>query len=302
MLASDADGAWSYDLFQSDTDLDTVDILDDSAELDKVKQKILASPARYTFLKIEKPDDTNDKKSNADNEIDEGLIHMSLYKPAHPCRQGLPLVDPPPEGKARFVKALREYRNGIPYPFNSKGLDVTVNTGNPFYQESEIFWMELEDIPAGEEINQENTTIERIYGDFNLPVDVCGNCGAGQCDDGSKLKRCDRQVTDNLLRLYCSKTCQKAHTPGHSYVCPGFRMARKQQSGDACGNCCAKQSKDGTALKRCSRCKKRAYCSVECQKESYSAHATKCKADAAEAEAEKKDDGRVKGLDVFQTW
>jgi hypothetical protein len=64
----------------------------------------------------------------------------------------------------------------------------------------------------------------------------------------------------------------------------------------------AKQSKDGTALKRCSRCKKRAYCSVECQKESYSAHATKCKADAAEAEAEKKDDGRVKGLDVFQTW
>jgi hypothetical protein len=74
-------------LFQSDTDLDTVDILDDSAELDKVKQKILASPARYTFLKIEKPDDTNDKKSNADNEIDEGLIHMSLYKPSHPVSQ-----------------------------------------------------------------------------------------------------------------------------------------------------------------------------------------------------------------------
>jgi hypothetical protein len=138
------------------------------------------------------------------------------------CRQGLPLVDLPPGGKARFVKALREYRNGIPYPFNSKGLDVTVNTGNPFYQESEIFWMELEDVPAGEEINQENTTIERIYGDFNLPVDVCGNCGAGQCDDDSELKRCvgckerqehiyirlkDHQVTDNLLRLYCSNTC-----------------------------------------------------------------------------------------------
>jgi hypothetical protein len=79
-------------------------------------------------------------------------------------------------------------------------------------------------------------------------------------------------------------------------------MAHKQQSGEVCGNCCAKQAKDGTALKRCSRCKKRTYCSVECQKENYPAHATKCKADAAEAKAEKKDDGRVKGLNVIQSW
>jgi hypothetical protein len=106
------------------------------------------------------------------------------------CRQELPLVGLPPEGKARFAKALCDYRNGIPYPFNSKSLDVTVDTGNPFYQKSEIFWMELEEVPAGEEITKDNTTTERIYGAFNQPVDVCGNCGAGQCDDGSKLKRC----------------------------------------------------------------------------------------------------------------
>jgi hypothetical protein len=79
----------------------------------------------------------------------------------------------PPVGEARFAKALGGYRNGIPY-----------------YKESEITWMTLEEVPAGEEITQENTTIERVYADFNQPVDVCGNCGAGQCDDGSKLKRC----------------------------------------------------------------------------------------------------------------
>jgi hypothetical protein len=96
----------------------------------------------------------------------------------------------PPVGEARFAKALGEYRNGIPYPFNSKGLTLTAETGNPFYKESEITWMTLEEVPAGEDVTQENTTIERVYADFNQPVDVCGNCGAGQCDDGSKLKRC----------------------------------------------------------------------------------------------------------------
>jgi hypothetical protein len=251
-------------------------MLKDSAELDKVKRKILADPARYIFPKVGESKNTNDKKPDADTEIDEDLIYMTLYKPSRPisqagctsntdwspapvrhclnrpssdqrktnsnanfasrqdlvqahldnsvllrmisdlrdkgknnalcilvtcamqlgcnipdwCRQELPLVGLPPEGKARFAKALREYRNGIPHPFNSKSLDVTVDTGNPFYQESEIFRMELEDVPAGEEITQDNTTIESIYGDSNQPVDVCGNCGAEKCDDGSKLKRC----------------------------------------------------------------------------------------------------------------
>jgi hypothetical protein len=74
-------------LFQSDTDLDTVEILDDSAELDKVKQKIVADPAKYTFPKIENPEDTNDKKPDTDDGIDEDLIHVSLYKPSHPVSQ-----------------------------------------------------------------------------------------------------------------------------------------------------------------------------------------------------------------------
>ncbi|KAH0388744.1 hypothetical protein KCU92_g470, partial [Aureobasidium melanogenum] len=337
-------GAWGYDLFQSDTDLDTVEMLDDAADLNEVKKKIIADRARYSF-KSEEKEEASNKDADTDDNTEDDDIYMTLYNPSHPdlvqqhldsgvltrminnfrdkgqgnalclliacamqlgcnvpdwCRQELILTYQkcrlPPEGEVRFGKALRDYRNGIPYPFNCKGLNLTVNTGNPFYKESEIFWMRLEEVPAGEEITQENTTIERVYGDFNQPVDVCGNCGAKQCDDGSPLKRC----AGCKERLYCSKTCQKAHTPKHSCLCPGFRKAHEEQPADACGNCGAKQAKDGSALKRCARCKNRAYCSVECQKEHYPAHAPKCKAEAEEAK--ENDDGRVKGLNVLQTW
>lgn len=77
-------GAWGYDLFQSDTDLDTLDMLNDSADLEKVKQKILANPTRYSFPKTEKAKDTSDKEANGDNDIDKDHIYMSLYNPSHP--------------------------------------------------------------------------------------------------------------------------------------------------------------------------------------------------------------------------
>ncbi|KAH0003481.1 hypothetical protein KCU78_g13878, partial [Aureobasidium melanogenum] len=263
-------------------------MLDDAANLNEVKKKIIADQARYSF-KSEKEEESSDKDANSDDNTEDDDIYMTLCNPSHPCRL-------PPEGEVRFGKALRDYRNGIPHPFNCKGFNLTVNTGNPFYKESEIVWMRLEEVPVGEEITQENTTIERVYGDFNKPVDVCGNCGAKQCDDGSPLKRC----AGCKERLYCSKTCQKAHAPKHSCPCPGFRKAHEEQPADACGNCGAKQAKDGSALKRCARCKNRAYCSVECQKEHYPAHAPKCKADAEEAK--ETDDGRVKGLNVLHTW
>ncbi|CAD0086412.1 unnamed protein product [Aureobasidium mustum] len=255
-------------------------MLDDSADLNRVKEKILADRARYSFPKTEKKN-ASDKDSDAGDNTEDDHIHMSLYNSSHPeliltyqkCRL-------PPEGEVRFGKALRDYRNGVPYPFNSKGLQLTAETGNPFYKESEIFWMRLEEVPAGEEITQENTTIERVYGDFNQPVDVCGNCGT---------------------KLYCGKTCQKVHTPKHSCLCPGFRKAHEEQPADACGNCGAKQTKDGSALKRCARCKNRNYCSVECQKEHYHAHVSKCKTEAEETK-EKENGRRVMGLNVLQTW
>lgn len=56
-----------------------------------------------------------------------------------------------PDGEVSFGKALRDYRNGTPYPFNSEGLDCTIYTGNSYYDKSEIAWMALEDVPAGEE-------------------------------------------------------------------------------------------------------------------------------------------------------
>ncbi|TIA34562.1 hypothetical protein D6C83_06767 [Aureobasidium pullulans] len=350
-------GAWGYDLFQSDDDLDTICLLDESADLNKVKEKILADPAKYSFkkqpTKAKEGDsasdsymDMDDKEDAASDEPDD--LYLTLYNSDYPdllqqhldsgvfirmvndlrdkgrgnalclltacamqlgcqipdwCRQELVASYKkcrlPPVGEARFGKALLEYRNGVPYPFNSKGLNLTVNTGNPHYQESEITWMRLEKVPVGEEITQQNTTIERTRFDFNRPVDVCGNCGAQQCEDGSNLKRC----AGCKERLYCSKFCQKAHTPKHSALCVGFRKAREEQPDDACGNCGAKEAKDGNALKRCSRCKERNYCSVECQKEHYPAHASKCKATAAEPkENEDGNAGRVQGLNVLQTW
>jgi hypothetical protein len=90
-VANFSQGAWGYDLFQSDTDLDTLDELNDSADLDKVRQKILADPARYTFPKIEKSEDAKDQKQDADIGIDEDLIYMTLNNPSHPVSQLEPM-------------------------------------------------------------------------------------------------------------------------------------------------------------------------------------------------------------------
>ncbi|CAD0081981.1 unnamed protein product [Aureobasidium vineae] len=271
-------GAWGYDLFQSDTDLDTVNMLNDAADLDKdLVQQHLDSGVLMRMI--------NDLRGKGQGNALCLLIACAMQLGCNIpdwCCQELTLV----------YKKCR-------LPPDGESLDLTVSTGNPFYKESEIFWMRLEDVPAGEEITQQNTTIERVYGDFNHPVDICGNCAGQQCDDGSKLKRC----AGCKERLYCSKTCQKAHTPKHSCLCPGFRKAHEEQPEDACGPCGAKQAKDGSALKHCARCKKRNYCSVECQKEHYYAHASKCKAAAEEAkEKSEGNGGRVKGLNVLQTW
>jgi hypothetical protein len=80
-------GAWGPDLFQSDNDLDTVEMLDDLADLDKVKQKILANPTKYSFPKVEKSENASDKEEEADDEIDNDHIYMTLYHSSHPVSQ-----------------------------------------------------------------------------------------------------------------------------------------------------------------------------------------------------------------------
>ncbi|KAH0143956.1 hypothetical protein KCU67_g13312, partial [Aureobasidium melanogenum] len=72
-------GAWGYDLFQSDTDLDTVEMLDDAADLNEVKKKIIADRARYSFKSEEK-----EEASNKDADTEDDDIYMTLYNPSHP--------------------------------------------------------------------------------------------------------------------------------------------------------------------------------------------------------------------------
>lgn len=59
-------------------------MLDDSADLNKVKEKILASRARYSFPKTEKKKESGDKDSDAGDNAEDDHIHMSLYNSSHP--------------------------------------------------------------------------------------------------------------------------------------------------------------------------------------------------------------------------
>ncbi|CAJ2504881.1 Uu.00g122750.m01.CDS01 [Anthostomella pinea] len=45
---------------------------------------------------------------------------------------------------------------------------------------------------------------------------------------------------------------------------------------DKCNTCGGKKGKNGAELKKCSRCSKTKYCSVECQKEDWSKHRKTC--------------------------
>lgn len=49
------------------------------------------------------------------------------------------------------------------------------------------------------------------------------------------------------------------------------------QFGGGCGGCGAQKKTDGETLLRCSKCKRRAYCSVECQEEHWKLHKKICK-------------------------
>lgn len=77
-------GAWGYDLFQSDTDLDAVYDLSRSAELYKIKKTILADPAKYSFRKQSTEPDDGDSFTDEDVGKDEDDIYVTLYQPSHP--------------------------------------------------------------------------------------------------------------------------------------------------------------------------------------------------------------------------
>jgi hypothetical protein len=59
------------------------------------------------------------------------------------------------------------------------------------------------------------------------------------------------------------------------------KMAESKHGDGACGGCGAKEGKEGTDLLLCSKCKKRSYCSKECQKGHWKLHKKVCKAPEA---------------------
>lgn len=55
-------------------------------------------------------------------------------------------------------------------------------------------------------------------------------------------------------------------------------MDEAKYGAKACGGCGAHEKEDGSTLLRCGKCKKRGYCSVNCQKEHWGLHKKVCKA------------------------
>ncbi|KAG9702478.1 hypothetical protein KCU73_g18294, partial [Aureobasidium melanogenum] len=54
-------------------------MLDDAADLNEVKKKIIADRARYSFKSEEK-----EEASNKDADTEDDDIYMTLYNPSHP--------------------------------------------------------------------------------------------------------------------------------------------------------------------------------------------------------------------------
>lgn len=56
-------------------------MLDDAADLNEVKKKIIADRARYCFKSEEKEEASN---KDADTDTEDNDIYMTLYNPSHP--------------------------------------------------------------------------------------------------------------------------------------------------------------------------------------------------------------------------
>jgi uncharacterized CHY-type Zn-finger protein len=105
----------------------------------------------------------------------------------------------------------------------------------------------------------------------------CGNEGCvkmhGKTDSDGAIIRLSVICKQCKLSYYCSNECRSAAFAAHSLECESNKKKAKLVLCDAC-----KKTLPYTRMKKCSRCRKAVYCSVECQRSAWSTHKVTCHA------------------------
>ena len=111
----------------------------------------------------------------------------------------------------------------------------------------------------------------------------CGNrnCGRvhGRVDEDGDMVRLSIKCKNCLSEFYCSPMClEEAHNE-HQLTCEQRQREREERRERkakkvSCDTCCKKSP--ATKMKKCSRCRKATYCSIECQKSDWDRHRFEC--------------------------
>lgn len=122
--------------------------------------------------------------------------------------------------------------------------------------------------------------VPRLKGRMGKP---CGNTACdnvhGRPDSDGEMVRLAIKCRDCLSENYCSKACREAHRDQHQPECVRKQRDREERREKKarrvkCDTC--EKKFPYTKMKKCSRCRKAHYCSVECQKSDWERHRVTC--------------------------